>query len=49
SKVPLEPSPLLGADTEDVLRDDLKLEADAIVELRDAGVISSAASAPANT
>ena len=49
SKVPIEPSPLLGVDTEDVLRDDLSLEPEAIAELRDAGVIASAASAPAAT
>ncbi len=49
SNVPLEPSPLLGADSEDVLRDDLSLGPETIAELRDAGVIASPASAPAAT
>lgn len=41
SHVPLQPAPLLGADTDDVLRDVLRLDADELAELHERGIIDN--------
>jgi formyl-CoA transferase len=46
--VPLEPSPLLGADTEAVLRDDLGMSESEIADLLGSGAAASGAPEPAN-
>jgi crotonobetainyl-CoA:carnitine CoA-transferase CaiB-like acyl-CoA transferase len=40
SNVPLRAAPLLGADTEAVLADELGLDSEALAELRTAGAIA---------
>jgi formyl-CoA transferase len=46
--VPLQPSPLLGADTEAVLRDDLGLSESEIADLLGSGAAANGAPQPAN-